>query len=278
MSNPQSPPEDQPAATDARTSQLIRYSVFIACAGLYILPFMRVLLSSGIEGSVDIGAVRILHGQVYARDFFEVIGPGTPYWLAAFFKIFGPTFLAARICLFVSSLGIGILMYFLSSRVCGERRLLPCLLVACTIFGPAWPGNSHHIDSNFFALVSVAFMVLWQDKHWNGLLIAAGAFAGITTFFVQPKGILIIVAMVLWLWVERRKGFGSISAFGLVVGGYLSAVGLVLTYFFSQGALGSLVYANIVWPSQNYGAVNTVPCAADSRPSTVPHFQQLRAA
>ena len=51
------------------------------------------------------GAVRILHGQVFARDFFEVMGPGTFYLLAAFFKLFGATFLAVRIWLFVTSLG-----------------------------------------------------------------------------------------------------------------------------------------------------------------------------
>ena len=71
MTNPQSPLGNQPAAIDARSPQLIRYCIFIACAG--------------IEGSVDYAAVRIIHGQVFARDFFEVMGPGTPYWLAAFF-------------------------------------------------------------------------------------------------------------------------------------------------------------------------------------------------
>jgi hypothetical protein len=220
---------------------------------------MRILLASGIEGSVDYGAVRIVHGQVFARDFFEVMGPGTLYWLAAFFKLFGVTFLAARICLFVTSLATGILMYFLSSRVCEKHRLLPCLLVAATIFGPAWPGSSHHIDSNLFALLSVALMVLWQSKRWNGLLIAAGSFAGLTTFFLQPKGFLVLVAMLVWLWVQRGKGKAAIFRLGLVAGGYLCTVGLVLTYFWSQGALSSLVYSNIVWPSRHYAAVNSVP-------------------
>ena len=261
MTNPQSPLGNQPAAIDARSPQLIRYCIFIACAGLYLLPFMRVLLSSGIEGSVDYAAVRIVHGQVFARDFFEVMGPGTPYWLAAFFKLFGVTFMAARICLFVTSLGSGILIFYLSSRVCESHKLLPCLLVASTIFSPAWPGNSHHIDSNFFALLSVAFMVLWQGERWNILLIAAGAFAGLTTFFLQPKGILLFVAMLVWLWMQRRKRIESLSSIGLVAGGYLGASGIILAYFWSQGALSSLVYANIVWPSRNYGAVNTVPYA-----------------
>lgn len=46
---------------------------------------MRVVRLGTDEGSLVYGAVRIVHGQVFARDFFEVIGPGTFYWLAMFF-------------------------------------------------------------------------------------------------------------------------------------------------------------------------------------------------
>ncbi len=73
------------------------------------------------------GAVRIVHGQVFARDFFEVVGPGPFYWLALFFKLFVITLAATRICLFFTSLGTGLAMYFLSRRVCGRYRVLPCI-------------------------------------------------------------------------------------------------------------------------------------------------------
>jgi len=45
--------------------------------------FMRLLLGNGDEGLLVYGAVRIAHGQVFARDFFEMVGPGTFYWLAS---------------------------------------------------------------------------------------------------------------------------------------------------------------------------------------------------
>ncbi len=84
------------------------YLIFTLCAGLYLFPFMRLLLQTPPEGLLVYGAVRIVHGQVFARDFFEVVGPGTFYWLALFFKLFGVTFAATRICLFVTSLGTGL--------------------------------------------------------------------------------------------------------------------------------------------------------------------------
>src|SRR5579859_7462105 len=80
--------------------QYVPYLVFVVCAGLYFLPFMRLLAQGGggDQGILIDEAVRILHGQVFARDFFEVVGPGTFYWLALFFKLFGVSFFVTRIC------------------------------------------------------------------------------------------------------------------------------------------------------------------------------------
>jgi hypothetical protein len=76
--------------------------------GLYLLPFTRLLRQGTDEGQLVYGAVRVAHGQVFARDFFEVVAPGTFYWLALFFKLFAVTFVAARMCLFLTSLGTGV--------------------------------------------------------------------------------------------------------------------------------------------------------------------------
>jgi hypothetical protein len=222
---------------------------------------MRLLLHSPPEGLLVCGAVRVVHGQVFARDFFEVVGPGTFYWLALFFKLFGVTFVATRICLFVTSLGTGLAMYFLSRRVCGRYQILPCALLAGTYFGMLWPTISHHVDSNCFALLSVACMTLWQDRRKDGLLFAAGALAGATTCFLQPKGLLLLLALLVWLWMLRRRRSTSLSWLGAVTAGYLCVLGLMLVYFWSRHALGDLVYANVVWPSGHYSAVNVVPYA-----------------
>ncbi len=106
------------------------YLLFVLCACLYILPFMRLYMLGTDEGTLDYGAVRVVHGQVFARDFFEVIGPGTFYWLAVFFKLLGISFIATRVCLFLTSLGTALLMYFLSRRICARYWILPSILLA----------------------------------------------------------------------------------------------------------------------------------------------------
>jgi hypothetical protein len=240
------------------------YFVFTLCASLYLLPFMRVIFVARDEGSLLTGAARIVHGQVFARDFFEVMGPGTFYWLAAFFKLFGVTFLASRICLFVSSLGTALTIYFLSRQVCRQYQTLPYLILVGTSFGALWPGISHHVDSNFFGLLSVACLVAWNARHHSGFLIAAGLLIGATTCIYQPKGALLLLSSLAWLYLQRRSISAPLAALTLLAGSCFAVVTLVLVYFWSQGALGSLVYANFVFPRHHYGAVNAVPYAYDT--------------
>jgi hypothetical protein len=237
------------------------YLTFLLLASLYLLPFMRILLPWTNEGTLASGAVRVLHGQVFSRDFFEVMGPGTFYWLAAFFKTFGVTFLAMRICLFFTSLGTGLLMYFLARRVCREFMFLPCILLAGTCYGLQWPGISHHVDSNFFALLAVACMVLWKEKRRLGFVVASGIFAGLTTCIHQPKGLYLFIALICWLLVQIRKREAPASALLALISSYIGVGVMELSYFWSQGAVKSLVYANLVWPSQHYEAVNRIPYA-----------------
>jgi hypothetical protein len=248
------------------------YLIFALCAGLYLLPFMRLLLQTPPEGLLVYGAQRIFHGQVFARDFFEVVGPGTFYWLALFFKLFGVTFAATRICLFVTSLATGLAMYFLSRRICTQYQVLPSILLAGAYFGTLWPSISHHVDSNCFALLAVVCMIVWQDKHNSGLLFAAGALAGATTCFLQQKGGLLLIALLLWLWLQRQRRSTSLLSLGLAAGGYISVLALVLVYFWTQHALWDLVYANVIWPSQHYSAVNVVPYAQDMIRGCWDHF------
>ena len=246
---------------EGRIQRYRSYFIFALCSSLYLLPFMRLLLQGTDEGTLISGAVRVAHGQVLGRDFFEVIGPGTFYWLAIFFKLFGVKFAAVRICLFLTSLGTGLTMYFLSRRICSSYQALPSALLAGTCFGMLWPAISHHVDSNLFALASVACMAAWNNTQRKSLLVAAGILAGMTTCFHLPKGLLVLLSLLLWLWIQgRSRRVPPVSSASVMVG-YFSVLGIALAYFWSEDALWDLVYANVVYPSSHYSAVNVVPYA-----------------
>lgn len=243
----------------------LRISLFVIGATIYLLPFMRLWLSSGVEGSIWCGAARIMQGQVFSRDYFEVMGPGSFYWLALFFQVFGVNFAAARICLFVSSLGIAVLMYMLARRVCAEHQILPCVILAAASFNSAWPGNSHHTDSTFFALLAVTCVMEWKINRTDWLLCVAGISAGLTTFTHQPKGLLLIIAILVWLWSDRRVHRTlAHSAITLLIG-YAGTCLVAFSYFCIKGALKALCYANLIWPLLHYQGVNSVPYAQGLR-------------
>ncbi len=228
---------------------------------MYILPFMRLYLGGADEGLFLYGAERVVHGQVFARDFFEIMGPGTFYWVAAFFKLIGVSILATRVCLFLTSVGTALLLYYLSFGICRRYQTLPCTLLAAVYCGGIWPAISHHLDSNFFALAAVTCVSLWQDWQKKSLLLTAGVMAALTTAFLQPKGILLLCAIAVWLRIQQRRGFASRSSLSLLAGGYFGVASFCLLYFWSKGALGDLVYANVVWPWRNYGPSNSVTYA-----------------
>jgi 4-amino-4-deoxy-L-arabinose transferase-like glycosyltransferase len=241
--------------------RLVRYLIFTCLVAMYLFPFMRLLLPWSNEGTLASGAVRIVHGQVFARDFFEVMGPGTFYILAAFFKVFGISFVTMRLYLFLTSLGTAIAMYYLTRRVFARYSTAPCILLFATYYGLQWPGVSHHVDSNCFALLSVATLAVWHQTRAKSALLAAGVLAGITTCIHQPKGFLLLVGIICWLIILRRKSELPLWSLFLPIYGYLGVGGFVLGCFWKVGALGSLYYANVVWPSHNYEAVNRVPYA-----------------
>lgn len=251
--------EDMPEARRRADSAWKAYLAYTFSAAVFLYPFMRTLFIGSDEGTFLVGAERILRGQVFARDFFEVMGPGTFYWMAAFFKLFGDNFLAARLCLFVSMMGTCLTLYYLSRQVCERYRLLPCLMLAGPYFGFLGQVESHHVDSNLFALLSITCVVLWERSRKTSLIVIAGALAGVTACFLQPKGVLLAGAILAWLvWLHRGCVAVPIRAAALAAAGFCAAISVELIYFWSQGALANLIDANFVFPSTHYGAVNSV--------------------
>lgn len=237
----------------------LAFLLFALLSGLYLLPFMRVLLPWSNEGTLASGAVRVLNGEVFGRDVFEVMGPGTFYLLAGVFKLLGPTFFAMRVYVFLVSWGTGLALCGLTMCLRSQRRVLPALMVAATCYGMQWPGASHHLDGIFFALTAVVCIAMWYRRREAWLLVSAGLFAGVTACIHQPKGLLVTTAMLFWLLARERTSGRSrrMASLQLLTG--VAAVSMAAcAYFWSHHALGDVFYANVVWPAQHYGTVNQV--------------------
>jgi hypothetical protein len=226
---------------------------------------MRVILPPGDEGTLIYGAVRVAQGQVPYRDFFETMGPGTFYWVALFFKIFGITWIATRVALMITCVATALTLFFLARRLRTGSDAYPAIFMIATLSGFVWPVISHHEDSNLLALLSFAAFVLWLDKHRPALMITAGALAALTTCFLQPKGILLLVAFLLLLGIMCRREAAFKSYVGHLVSGYSAVSICVLLLFGLSNGLHDFLYANFVWPLTRYSTVNSVSYALGIR-------------
>src|SRR6478672_4700413 len=104
-------------------------AVAAGLSAAYLFLFSRVLWRVGDEGSIVYGAVRVANGEVPYRDFVDVMGPGSFYWLAGWFALFGKSWMALRTHLLLTWVAISVTLYFLTRRIhAGPFAALPCLV------------------------------------------------------------------------------------------------------------------------------------------------------
>jgi 4-amino-4-deoxy-L-arabinose transferase-like glycosyltransferase len=230
---------------------------------IFLYPFVRVLWRLGDEGTLVYGAQLVAAGALPYRDFFEVMGPGSFYWLGLFFKLLGTSWLVARGLLLFTGVATAMLMYWLTRRLDHSPSVVLPAVFYLIISIPIWPGTNHHWDSNLFALLAVAGFCLWQDRESRVYLAVAGVIAGITSCFMQQKGLLLFLGLLVVTFISgcqpKERKSKIIANLGLLVSGYAGVGALVLLFFYLAGGLNDLLYANLVWPLANYHKVNVVP-------------------
>ena len=256
-----------------------RLFLLLIFSSAYLYPFLRVLWRIGDEGSLVYGAQLVSEGVIPYRDFFEVMGPGSFYWLAMFFKIFGTKWIVSRLLLLFTVSFSTIIIYWMTRRLyAGAFDVLPALFFLMTGI-PIWPGVSHHWDSIFFALLSFGTFLLWQDYRRRWLLLLAGVFSGLTSCFIQQKGALLVLGLILVIYLNGRRSGEDRSKMltdaGLLLGGFLLVGGFVLILFYRAGGLPDLIYANLLWPLSNYKNVNIVPYGYGLQESFFPYYNLI---
>jgi hypothetical protein len=228
------------------------YGSIAILAAFYLFPFVRVLRHNGDEAISVLNAARVLQGELPARDFVEVIGPGEFYWLAAFFKLFGTTIGTARAELLLTGVAISVLTSHLA-RHAGAGALFSSVLVT-SVSIPLFAINSYHWDSDLFALLAFAALLEWQKSLRFRLLFVSGAFAAACTLIMQQKGLLLCGALLLSAFLMDRSSWKK--SFRNILAPYLGILAAVVIFYLAQGALYDSIWANIIWPVFRYSDIN----------------------
>jgi Dolichyl-phosphate-mannose-protein mannosyltransferase len=247
-----------------RRPHVQEYFWVAAIATVYLYLFVRVQWRIGDEGDMLNGALAVTQGRVPYRDFYDLRGPLSFYWLGLFFKTFGATWQVARLHLLLTGTLTSLLVYHLTRRVSrGAGALLPCALVTVLSI-PSWAASHHHWDSNLFALAATAAFFYWQDHGRSRWLFATGVLAGLTSCFIYQKGGLLLASFVVVMGVSRlyfQTPVNLVRGICTMLVGY-GVVGLVvLAWFFRLGALHDFFDATIRWPLNTYADANRLPYA-----------------
>jgi 4-amino-4-deoxy-L-arabinose transferase-like glycosyltransferase len=244
-----------------RSERLISALVLLASIA-YLCLFRRYTTIEPDEGIILEGAQRIFNGQVLYRDFFSFFTPGSYYWAALLFKIFGNSFLVARSALTVLGGIMAAISYLLSRRVCSRQV---ALLVTGLMTLTALPYRFlvlHNWDSTLWASFTIYCAVrLVESRQWVWAA-SLGSCASLTFLFEQSKGAgLLLGLMVGFLLLHTTRPDARVlnrTNLTWVAAGLLWPVLIVAGYFATHHAL-EIMLADWLWPLQHYTLANRVP-------------------
>jgi hypothetical protein len=212
----------------------------LASIGLFLVSrgkWSDAIIDSGREWIVPDALAR---GDLLYRDVVYWFGPFTPYFHAAFFRIFGSSFATLVLAGIVGSLGVLAALYFALRRVTGkpEAALWTALAIPALVFMPNAGGSILGMGYRMwhaaaFGLLAVAVVTLPGERRrgWNAPL--AGTLAALAGLCRTEWGLLTLLGVGLAvlkkegdrrrLWEEELRVAG---AFVIVFGGTLGLFAL----------------------------------------------------
>ncbi len=210
--------------------------------------------SFGDEGLVAQNAYRIYQGQVPFRDFFTALVPGSYYWWAFLFKLFGPSFFTLRLGVIFVSITLLVASWFALARS-GVKSLLVYMVPAAFLAfygGPIWFIASYHWLSGVLCMAAFALLLPSDDDEAPSMSASAmaGALSSLAVFVLQHRGGLwVICASLVFLLLPRTRRLRPFVAywFGIAACAVPAAV-----YFLLQAGWKTLYYDLFIFPLTRY--------------------------
>jgi hypothetical protein len=201
-------------------------------------------------------AIRVLHGQVIYRDFFEFVTPGTELLYALGFKLFGVhgwiiqawhVVLGSALCLVITSIARKILH--------GAAVFLPMFMFLAFDYSSAMDAT-HHWWSTLAALSALAVLIRGQES-WR--IAVAGALCGVATLFSQIQGVLVLLALIVFLVLMRGERTVRLGKqIGLLLLPFIGLCAGVLGYYAYVAGIHPLFSDLLVFPlTRLSGPVNS---------------------
>jgi len=174
------------------------------------------------EGVVLNAAWNLFNGKVLHVDFFEYISPGTFSFVWLLFLAFEPSYLVVQLVSLAVYLVSVFLFYKISATVFKKNIAMVATYLWLLLSSLSIPIINHNTYSTaFFIFTCFTFLKFLEEKK-SSLLILSGILAGLTFYFLQTKGIaiiLVLVAYIVYLIKIKKLDPKSISIFATGVAG-----------------------------------------------------------
>jgi len=244
----------------AGQEKVVAVALFILSLA-YLSIFRRHCSLEPDEGIVLQGAERILHGEIPYRDFFTFYTPGSFYLVATIFKVFGDSFVIARLSLAVAGAICSLITFLLARRVCSLTTAVSAAVLT-TVAGCAYRFPVlHNWYSTLMCCICVYAGVRLCEGRREFWAFMTGLLMALTILFEQSKGAgLCLGIMLAWLLLRfwgRAQIFRKHSFLAIVIG-FAMPFFVTLAYFASQKSL-AVMLQDWLWPLRHYTDSNHVP-------------------
>lgn len=244
-----------------RAERYIALSLFVATC-LFLCCFYNYTNLNGDEGIVLQGAQRILDGEVLYRDFFGFYTPGSYYSTAMLFKLFGDSFLVARVGLVLYGGIFSVLLYSLARRVSPRWSALLAVYTATLTCLP-FRFLVTHWDSTLCAYLALYCAVSWVERrnwHWA---IGTGFFTSVTALFEQAKGFGVLIGLLagvgfIFMRTGRSGDLIRKRALLFLAAGIAIPPVVTVAYFAAHHGLSEMI-RDCTWPFFHYSTTNRTP-------------------
>ena len=244
----------RPVRQDRRADLLVAGVLGVAAVA-YLAALPRADLGAD-EGSFLYEAKRLLVGDCFYRDFFDLVTPGSFYVMAAVFRVFGVNMAAARLTEAVLHGGIVATIYG-TCRMLGVRRGLAVAvaLVHVALFRPAWP----LINPHWFGVL-LTVLLLPAMLRRPGTAFVPGLLVGLLIAVHQQKGVVLALGVMVCLVLETFAAARPASGLGRRLLAFGAGVGLVVgplaAFLISTAGPGPVIEALVQYPLINYRRIN----------------------
>jgi 4-amino-4-deoxy-L-arabinose transferase-like glycosyltransferase len=226
---------------------------FVLLALILPLYYIHGSLSPDESNFMFIGD-SINHGSTLYKDFIDNKPPGIFYLNAFIFLLFGKSFYASRIVLFIINTLSALIIYFLGKNQWNERvGQLSSLLFLIGVYNPLVQGFYVLTEQYMVFFGLLGFFVFLKFRYW-AYLIPVGFFLGMSTLFKQ-SGILfyIVICMYYLLGLLDRENrnkvftYTAIKSLLLILIGFSIPVIITVVFFYREGVIYDFLYWSIFY-------------------------------